>query len=187
MPPPDCSIRFENGGRIGQGLVQKEPVKVVAQVVMGQDVGPAARRRIPAQKMAGPVQRLGQAGPARFHGLEDRFVEQQDANHRRQVPARPEPFHIGFRRAQRSAQSDPGVKARMMHTNRPLQRTDPGEFSEGRRSFVFNQRDPTVPQFSQLIQYKPSGDAIHRPRPAHLRCRGFEGDDVCFHGEVLSC
>ncbi len=86
-------LALEYAAGVGEGLVKKELIEVVSQVVMGSDVEATSFFCVAAEEMKKHVERCCDPGQSFFHSLQHLSIQDDDAHHCGQVIGRPLASH----------------------------------------------------------------------------------------------
>ncbi|MEZ4455292.1 MAG: hypothetical protein R2882_01895 [Gemmatimonadales bacterium] len=109
---------LEEGTGVGQGLVQKQPEEVVAQIVVRPDVPAGAAPRVGVQGVDQAPGETADRGRAGFETVEGLPVPQHQPDDTGEIIGGPPTLRVGFAGTHRAAEGHGFVKPGVMHLDR---------------------------------------------------------------------
>ncbi len=179
-------VPLEYAAGIRHGLVEHQREEIVAEVVMGGDVAPAAVGAVAVQ----PVQeaserRRDERGPA-LHGLHDLAVHDHEADERGEVVGAPQAPDIGLPAPHRAAEGGVGVGLRVQHLDRGPQVARRRAASEAQPLLAVDDRDFALVKLAELGEEQPATELLQRAAGVGAGDLVERRDDAGFHGTSLS-
>jgi len=113
--------RLEDATRIGECRIQEQLEEFVAEVVVGRDVAPAARPRIAVKRVKELERGSHQPREPSLPLLYERLVRRENPNDRGQIVGLPVAVQVGLRAAERPAEREQAIEARIADAHRRLE------------------------------------------------------------------